>query len=65
MSNHASMLTDNDLDAVSGGKDTTVRFNLFGFRISISTFDTGNGPATCTTVRTPSGRTSHDCTVPV
>ena len=43
MSNHASMLTDNDLEAVSGGKDTTVRFNLFGIRISVSRFDGPNG----------------------
>ena len=65
MSNHASMLTENDLEAVSGGKDTSVVFKLFGFRISISTFDVGSGPVTCTTIRAPSGRTSHDCSGPM
>jgi hypothetical protein len=64
MSNHASMLTDNDLEAVSGGMDTTVRFNLFGIRISVSTFDGPNGPITCTTVRGPSGGGSS-CTIPM
>ena len=64
MSNHASMLTENDLDAVSGGQDTTVRFKIFGIRISVSTTDGPNGPITCTTVSGPRG-SSHDCTIPM
>jgi hypothetical protein len=64
MSNHASMLMDNDLDAVSGGQDTTVRFKIFGIRISISTFDGPTGPITCTTVSGSKG-SSHSCTIPM
>ena len=64
MSNHASMLTENDLDAVSGGKDTSVSFSFFGIRISITTFDTPKGTVTCTNIRGPRGG-SHDCTGPM
>ena len=65
MSNHGSMLTDTDLEAVSGGKDTTVRFKVLGIRFSVSTFDGPNGPITCTTVRGPNGSGGSDCTIPI
>ncbi|MBR1187271.1 hypothetical protein [Bradyrhizobium sp. AUGA SZCCT0160] len=65
MSNQASMLTESDLEAVSGGQDTTVRFKIFGIRISISTTDGPNGPITCTTVRGSDGKGSSTCTIPV
>ena len=59
-----SVLTDCELDAVAGG-DSAVHFKIFGFMIGITKTDTPNGPITCTTIRTPSGKTSSSCTIPV
>jgi hypothetical protein len=64
MTNHISVLTDGELDAVAGG-DSAVHFKIFGIRISITTTDTPNGPITCTSVRGSDGKGSSSCTVPV
>jgi hypothetical protein len=67
MTSQISVLTDSELDSVSGGTDAkfAVHFSFFGVKVGITVTDTPNGPMTCTSVRDSSGKSSHSCTVPV